>query len=107
MSEPVITGGPILGGPIEGERFQRIAFITHQAVLAMLNEVLRREVGPHGGDGGPVLTGAVAAWIEFALQNPTVTAAEHRDNFLRVFDEMAPRIEAARLADAEPVGGRQ
>lgn len=92
---------------IEGEEFQHLAEGAHVTTLRLLNG-MHQALGSNArsSDGGPVITGALSAVVEFIIMAGH-GEAECRDAFENVLNAMPQQFlieRAAREAGAMPGG---
>lgn len=91
--------------PIMGEEYQELAADTHMLVEAALN-MIHAQTHEGGGDGGPILTGAICGMIAYAVQGGPngMGDADLRKHFMQVFDDMLPKLRAVAALAGAPAG---
>lgn len=94
--------------PITGPQYRFIAGATHAAALSLLSEIHTRNNAEaaaerRGADAGPVIEGALAGVLNFALLSGQ-PGEVIREDVVALIDVLIPRLVMAR-AEANTAGG--
>lgn len=96
--------------PIKGPQYQFIAGATHAAALSLMSEIHSRNNADaaterRAADAGPVIEGALAGVLNFALLSGQ-PGEVIREDVVAIIDSLMPRLVMARAENATGGGGR-
>lgn len=101
MSAPL----PGLGGEpyrrIENQEYQDLAAKVHEGVLRLLGLMAAVQSKAEGSahiDGGPIIQGALAAIVQFAVDSGDITDDVLREELQRGIDTALPQFRMSRAA---------